>query len=321
MNVRNPIKWLLVLLIFVCPGTLFAQSDLDDTISLISANIAKEIAEKGNIAIAVANFTDLQGSDTQLGRFIAEEFSITLTEIRRGYDVVDRSRINYLLEERGLTASGLVNPEAAIELGKVAGVQALLTGTITAYGDNLRMAVKVIDLERATILAADRADFARTQTLDDLDRPLSSNVRRPNRSRSQQSSPSNERDGFIFTHDSFEMRLLSVERINRDVKFTIEYVNLQDNAHRAAIAYEEQGAKNIAVNYLLDQNGDKFGYKQGSLLNRINNYPANVPMRMWITFANVSESQEHFTLFLLWSYYSNRRWNEIPVHFNEIYVD
>ena len=320
MKVRNPIQWLFALLIFASPTSLFAQSDLDDTIALISANIAKEIAEKGNIAIAVANFTDLQGSDTQLGRFIAEEFSITLTEIRRGYDVVDRSRINYLLEERGLTASGLVDPEAAIELGKVAGVQALLTGTITPYGDNLRMAVKVIDLERATILAAQRADFARTQTLDDLDRPLSSNSRRPNRSRSQPSSAS-ETDGSTFTHDSFEMRLLSVERINRDVKFTIEYVNLQDNAHRAAIAYEERGAKNIEVNYLLDQNGDKFGYKQGSLLNKINNYPANVPMRMWITFANVEESREHFTLFLLWSFHSDRRWNEIPVYFSDIYVD
>ena len=155
------------------PTTVSAQNDFDQTIRSLSVELAEKLTANGKQTVAVANFTDLQGNDTELGQFLAEEFSIALTEASNGFSVVDRSRINFLLKEEGLTVSGLVDPKAAVKLGKVAGIQTLLTGVITPYGDNVRLSVKVLDLEAATIVAASRGDIAKTQTIAELiDRPL-----------------------------------------------------------------------------------------------------------------------------------------------------
>ena len=45
-------------------------------INRISATMAKKITQAGKSRVAVVDFTDLRGNVTELGRFIAEEFSV-----------------------------------------------------------------------------------------------------------------------------------------------------------------------------------------------------------------------------------------------------
>ena len=61
--------------------------------------IAGKIAERGKTAVAVVDFTDLDGAVTHLGRFMAEELSVALAGASRSFRVVDRSHIRSLLQE------------------------------------------------------------------------------------------------------------------------------------------------------------------------------------------------------------------------------
>lgn len=118
--------------------------------------------------VAVVDFTDLSGNATELGRFIAEELSVALVGVAKERRVIDRTHLKAILAEHKLSASGLMDPKTARRLGEIAGAQALVTGTLTPFGDSVRVTVKVLDTRTAQVLAASAFDFPRTKTIDEL---------------------------------------------------------------------------------------------------------------------------------------------------------
>ena len=51
------------------------------------------------------------------------------------YRVVEREQLAALMEEKNLTLSGDVDPATAVRVGKLLGVNYLLTGAVTEYGN------------------------------------------------------------------------------------------------------------------------------------------------------------------------------------------
>ena len=64
--------------------------------------------------------------------------------------------------------SGLIDPATARKLGKIAGVDAILTGTITPFGDEVRLSVKVLATDTAKIICASRGNIPKTKAIGDL---------------------------------------------------------------------------------------------------------------------------------------------------------
>jgi len=118
--------------------------------------------------IAVVDFTDLRGRVTELGRFIAEEVALGLALLDTGLTVIDRTHLKTLMQEHRLGASGVIDPVTARKLGQIAGVQALVTGSITPFADNVRVVVKVLDAETAQIVAATSIDITKNRTIEEL---------------------------------------------------------------------------------------------------------------------------------------------------------
>lgn len=137
-------------------------------IEQLSAQMAEKISGKGKKTVAVVDFTDLEGNVTQLDQFIAEEFSVALAGSSKGFRVIDRTRLKSIIKENKLAATGLIDPATASKLGKIAGVDALVTGTLTPFGDNVRLTVKVLDSETADIIDSAKSNFAKTQAIDEL---------------------------------------------------------------------------------------------------------------------------------------------------------
>ncbi len=75
--------------------------------------------------IAVLNF------DGEKGSAAADIFILEL--MKRGFDVIERSRIESVIKEQGFGASGLIEPSTAKSIGKIFGVDAILTGSIMQY--------------------------------------------------------------------------------------------------------------------------------------------------------------------------------------------
>lgn len=151
--------------------------------------LAEKLAASGKRSIAVVDFTDLQGNVTELGRFLAEELSVALASGSRPIEMVDRTHLKVLLQEHKLSSTGLIDPATAKKLGQIAGVDALVTGTLTAFGDTVRMAIKVLDTSTARIVAATTAEIAKTKRIEELDKQGVGSAASASRSTSRDAAP------------------------------------------------------------------------------------------------------------------------------------
>jgi TolB-like protein len=149
--------------LFFSPASSHAQSVKD-----ISPRLADAITKSGKKTVAVVDFTDLQGRVTEYGRFLAEEFSVALATTPSGFKVIDRTNLKTILQEHKLASTGIIDPQTARKLGEITGVQALVTGTVTPFGEDLRISVKVLDAETAEIISGVATDMPRNKAVDEL---------------------------------------------------------------------------------------------------------------------------------------------------------
>lgn len=90
---------------------------------------------QAKIRIAVSNF---ENNSTwswwgdNLGRAAADELATQLVQTGK-FTVIERAQLDAILREQNLGASGAVTPATAAKVGKLLGVQLLLTGSITAF--------------------------------------------------------------------------------------------------------------------------------------------------------------------------------------------
>jgi len=161
-------KRYLVTALLIGYGIVVPAHSQDKEIHDISDKLSAGLLASGKKNVAVVDFTDLQGCVTELGRFMAEEFSASLAEEGKGFEVVDRTNLNVILKENHLAERGVIDPSAVRKIGQIAGVDALISGTLTPLGDTVHVVVKVLDSTDARVIVATRGDIARTKGMDEL---------------------------------------------------------------------------------------------------------------------------------------------------------
>ena len=182
---------------------IYLSADFEKEINQLSTDIAEKIVISGKKRVAVVDFTDLNGNVTEFGRFIAEEFSIALTGVGKGFTVIDRAHLKTILQEHNLFTTGLIDQQTARQLGKIAGVEALVTGTLTTLGDNVRVAVKVLDIETAVVLEAKGGNIALTEAIKilldkEINPPVIKKTSEENKSARSTPIQSQEEENVIF---------------------------------------------------------------------------------------------------------------------------
>ena len=168
IHIEGCFQMLSLLIALIIIGSAVPAFSYEREIANLSSILAAEIVKSGKKTIAVVDFTDLQGNVNELGRFIAEEMSGNLTTTSEGFDVLDRNHIKRILEEQKLSLSGLTDPSAIKKIGKLAGSDILITGTITPFGDSIRVSCKAIDTTTAKVISSARGNIAKTATIADL---------------------------------------------------------------------------------------------------------------------------------------------------------
>ncbi len=160
-----------VFLAIFSTATLFLSSPIygyDQEIEALSASLQKIITESGEKTAAVVDLTDLHGNVSELGRFLSEEISGNLAGSTSGFDIIDRGHLKALIEEHKLAMSGLLNPATIKAVGKISGAGVLVTGTITPFGDTIRIRCKIIDTQTAKVIGSAKEEISRTITLSQL---------------------------------------------------------------------------------------------------------------------------------------------------------
>lgn len=167
MNAKVSFTIWLSALILLCIGTTRAYTQ-EAEIRSVAEYLSHSLSAGPRRTIAVVDFNDLQNNVTPLGRFMAEELESALANSGAGLDLVDRTRLQLLLQENKLASTGIIDPATARKLGKIAGVQVLITGTITPLENTVRLSLKAIDSEDARVLAATSKNIVKTRDIAQL---------------------------------------------------------------------------------------------------------------------------------------------------------
>ena len=167
----------MLLLICVCSGTLHAQDQFDTVINRLTRKISDRLVSIGNPKVAIVNFVDLKNNTTELGNYIADAFRVDF--VNANVQVVDKSRMDEIQREIAFTVDNLGNPKEALKLGKMAGVQHIITGTFILLDKSIELTIKVYDINNGTMAAAQRGSLPITPALRELSRSVIGNSGSP----------------------------------------------------------------------------------------------------------------------------------------------
>jgi TolB-like protein len=122
------------------------------------------------------------------GNALADQIILDLLQQAPALDIVERTRIDVLLREQGLVRQGAVDPESAVSVGRMLGVNAILTGsmsmsvgTVAPSPDNVQRVatgtaiMRVIDSETGKIIWADRQESQYSTFVGGVNQPGYSN--------------------------------------------------------------------------------------------------------------------------------------------------
>ncbi len=89
---------------------------------------------------------------------IANTFEWLITAfVKEGqFEVIERRLLEKVLSEQKLVMTGVVSDESATELGKLLGVRMIVTGSVVKFRDFMEVNARIIDVESASIVTADR---------------------------------------------------------------------------------------------------------------------------------------------------------------------
>lgn len=84
--------------------------------------------------IAVVDFEDRAGYGHNIGRGLADMLVTSLVKTEK-FIVIEREELDKVLAEQGLGLSGAVTPQSAAQVGKLLGVELIVTGSVSEFGE------------------------------------------------------------------------------------------------------------------------------------------------------------------------------------------
>jgi TolB-like protein len=163
--IRLAVQLALLSTLLVLPtGPTADAADLREGVEQLAAAIAKGMPENRQARVAVTDFADLQGFTSDLGRYIAERLTTRLAQSPR-FRVIERRRLGQVLVELKFGMSDLVDPEKAKQLGRIAGVEGLVVGSISDLGNTVEIDTRLIEIDTGNMLVATTATISKDDTV------------------------------------------------------------------------------------------------------------------------------------------------------------
>ena len=117
----------------------------------VDQGITARIQGRRIAVVGIDSMTGKISEDTRKGLVLFVENSFVNTGRVK---VVDRNSIEKIIEEYNFQAGGLTDEQTAVEIGKLAGAEIIVTGSISAVGSNYYLQLRLIDVETAEVVAS-----------------------------------------------------------------------------------------------------------------------------------------------------------------------
>lgn len=115
----------------------------------------KIIAPRDRIKIAIVDFQGLnEGARIEnLGKILTEGLTTSIAK-SEAFKIIERTQLEKVLLEIQLTQSGIIDTSNAKQIGKMVGADAIVIGSVSKIGDDMRLDARIIDVESGIILSA-----------------------------------------------------------------------------------------------------------------------------------------------------------------------
>ena len=280
------------------PPQTETPEQLNAKIDELTNQIIKNMTQKKKSKIAVIEFTDLNKKVTDFGRFLSEKL-ITKLFLTGSFQVIERNQLEKVMSEHKLNLSGTVDPASAKRLGKILGVDAIATGTITDMGQNLDVNARLIDTETAGIFAVASVTIKK----DSAVLRLMGGEDASSKTQAEAKEVSFENMKFVSSYLKIQ---LTSGKIEKDGKIVLNFTqtnldNSMQDKNRVFILEEDE-------TYLVDERGKKYGlhsynsYRYDARIKApILKLPQNVPYSVTLAFSGGKSDASAFSLVLkLW---------------------
>lgn len=294
---RLSIMSLILLLSPVIISNSLAQGSLDQRVSELTQQISKEMTDNNKKTIAVIEFSDLRGNVTDLGRYISEEL-ITKLYLTKKFKVIERQLLNKIIVEQKLSLAGMIDPSSAKKLGKVLGVEAIVSGTITDLAQSLKVNARMLNTETGEIFAAASVEIFKDVSVTKLMVPVIVEFSSMETKPSKPSTEPNKPKSWKVQDKGFSFELVGASRkASGTVVIEILVTNISETQQDLSLYAKDRPD---FTTRLFDVDGTeywpsklKFGPQQSS--NEIRKpMSVSVPTKAIFEFDNVQETMTNF---------------------------
>jgi len=123
----------------------------------LNSEKSKIKVQREKIKIGVIEFQSLneEAKKDILGKVFSEVLTTSFVN-SEAFRMIEREQLEKVLKELQLTQTGIIDTAYAKQVGKMVGADAILTGTVIKFGDDLRVDARIIDVESGIILTAEK---------------------------------------------------------------------------------------------------------------------------------------------------------------------
>ncbi|HMS83067.1 MAG TPA: FlgO family outer membrane protein [Nitrospira sp.] len=207
---------------FPFPPSSWAAASYEDSLKQLAEGLTEGAAKAKKQRLAILDFTDSQGEQTPVGRFLAEELG-TQIMVAGELTTVDRTLLYSTLKKMQLEYIDPAHAKAVRRAAKAIRADIFVSGTYTETPEGLQVTVRLITPKQTQSISATRTTFPKTG-------PLSTFFKKEDPPPGtlppdQPKEPPPPLGLGAYRNDTYEFLVMSIERLNNRVKLDAMITN------------------------------------------------------------------------------------------------
>ena len=126
-----------------------------------------DLAARGKGTIAISGFSMKDGKSSELTALLDEMAMVEITKIPT-LTVIERDKMDMILDEHALSLSDLMDTGKAIDVGRLLTADHMLTGTVIEMPNSVVIFGRIINVETAEIESADKVIVPKNREVEAL---------------------------------------------------------------------------------------------------------------------------------------------------------